>query len=71
MLSTVVIVIVILVYSRENSSSNTFVWKSFNDDTGLNNTNIPYVCLIGLLTSCYGFSGYEAGGHMAEETKNS
>jgi amino acid transporter len=29
------------------------------------------VVLIGLLNACYGFSGYEAGGHMAEETVNS
>lgn len=26
--------------------------------------------MIGLLNGCYGFSGYEAGGHMSEETKN-
>ena len=26
--------------------------------------------LIGLLNACYGFSGYEAAGHMSEETKN-
>ena len=26
--------------------------------------------LIGLLNACYGFSGYEAGGHLAEETTN-
>ena len=24
--------------------------------------------LVGLLNACYGFSGYEAGGHLAEET---
>jgi len=31
MASTVVVVIVILVYSRNNFSSNDFVWKHFED----------------------------------------
>jgi len=71
MTSTVIVVIVILIYSRNNFSSNAFVWKHFEDKTGLNGSNISYVVLIGLLNACYGFSGYEAGGHMAEETVNS
>ena len=71
MTSTVVIVVVILVQSRSNYSPSSFVWLSFNDQTGLNGANNGYVVLIGLLTACYGFSGYEAGGHMAEETVNS
>ena len=49
-------------------SSSEFVWNYFNDDTGLNSSNIPYVWLMGLMIPCYGFSGYEAGAHMAEET---
>ena len=40
------------------------------DNTGLEGTNKCYIYLIGLLNGCYGFSGYEAGGHMSEETKN-
>ena len=49
-------------------SSNEFVWKSTYNSTGMN--SMFYVCLIGLLTSLFSFSGYEAGAHMAEETTN-
>jgi amino acid transporter len=29
-----------------------------------------YICLIGLLMSLFSFCGYEAGAHMAEETRD-
>ena len=69
MMSTIAVVIAILSASH-HFSSNDFVWNTFVDNTGLGGTNTWYIYLIGLLNACYGFSGYEAGGHMAEETKN-
>jgi amino acid transporter len=38
--------------------------------SGLEGSNWGYIMLVGLLNACYGFSGYEAGGHLAEETTN-
>jgi amino acid transporter len=67
-LSTVVIVVVILTVSQQLSTAS-FVWTSFNNQTGI--SSVFYVCLISLLMTNFSFSGYEASGHMAEETKNS
>jgi len=64
------IVIVAVLSASSSFSSNNFVWNTFVDNSGLEGTNTWYIYLIGLLNACYGFSGYEAGGHMAEETKN-
>jgi len=49
-------------------NTGAFVFGQANNDTGF--ANFGYVCLIGLLTSLFSFSGYEAGAHMAEETKD-
>jgi len=57
MASTLVIIVAIVAAAPERSSSN-FVWTSYYNTTGLDNT--AYVCIIGLLTTLYGLSGYEA-----------
>ena len=31
-------------------------------------TNKVYVCLLGLLTACWSFTGYDASAHLIEET---
>ena len=69
MSSTTAIVVCILAYPSERNTSE-FVWFSTNNDTGFPESHFGYVCLLGLLTSTFSFSGYEAGAHMAEETKN-
>jgi len=61
-------VIVIVVLSSGARSDGAFVCGSYNNEIGLNG-NAGYVCLIGLLTTLFTFSGYEAGGHIAEETQ--
>jgi amino acid transporter len=78
--SSLIIVIVILA-SPEDRADADFVFTEFNNDTGLrNHDGYPnflttlmifsrYVVLLGLLTTMFSFSGYEAGGHVAEETK--
>jgi len=67
MASTLVIVITIVSASKSLSTPE-FVFTKYHNETGMGSP--VYVCLIGLLLSSYGFSGYEAGAHMAEETKN-
>lgn len=42
--------------------------RSFTYYNGTGFENNYYVVLIGLLTAMYSFTGYEAAGHMAEET---
>jgi amino acid transporter len=44
------------------------VFTTVFDTTGFN--NMGYTFLIGLLSAFYCFTGYEAAGHMSEETKN-
>lgn len=42
--------------------------SEYHNATGFDST--LYVCLVGVLMSLYGLSGYEAGATMAEETSN-
>ena len=63
--STVLVVIVIFTFSPKLSQTE-FVFTTYNNDTGF--SSALYVCTMGLLTSLYGFSGYEGGAHLAEET---
>ena len=65
MVSVFVIIIAIVAAAPERSSS-TFVWQGYNNTTGMDNAG--YVCIIGLLTTLYGMSGYEAASQMSEET---
>ena len=60
-------VVVIIAYTPK-LSSNEFVFNTYHNETGF--SNFYYVSTIGLLMSMYGFSGYEGGASMAEETTN-
>ena len=44
------------------------VWTKFHNTTGM--PSVVYVCIIALLTTLYGLSGYEAASQMSEETYN-
>jgi hypothetical protein len=57
MVSTLVIIIAIVVAAPSRSSSE-FVWFKYYNTTGYD--NIYYVLVIGILTTLYGMSGYEA-----------
>lgn len=46
-----------------------YVFTTYYNATGFNNKS--YVVCLGLLTSIFSFTGYEASAHMAEETTNS
>lgn len=48
--------------------SSSFAWFQWNNSTGWNNAD-GYVVLLGLLGALFSFSGYEAGAHLAEETR--
>ena len=67
MVTTLGIIIAIVVAAPERSSSE-FVWTEFYNTTGYD--NVTYVCIIGLLTTLYGMSGYEAASQVSEETQN-
>lgn len=67
MVTTLGIIIAIIVAAPQRSTSE-FVWTEFYNTTGLDNK--IYVCIIGLLTTLYGMSGYEAASQVSEETQN-
>ena len=70
MVSTVVIIAAILISSQQLATSS-FVWTTYNNETGLDTPNSTlYICCIGLLSCLFSFAGYEGGAHMAEETTN-
>ncbi|CAF1229978.1 unnamed protein product [Rotaria sp. Silwood1] len=64
--STIVIVIVLLVMAPERATAHNVFTSTYNS-TGF---PFPYVCFIGILSTLFSFSGYEAGAHMAEETRD-
>lgn len=51
---------------QQASASDVF-FKTYN---GTGFASFPYVVLIGILSSLYSFTGYEAAAHMAEETQD-
>lgn len=63
--SLLLIILALLIVPKElNSTHNVFFeWRN---ETGFDST--AYVVSIGMLLSLYSFIGYEASGHMAEET---
>lgn len=63
--------------THNNSDNTNYMAKSASDiffstfnGTGLDDSYLFYVYLIGTLGSFYSFVGYEASGHLGEETKN-
>jgi amino acid transporter len=58
----------VIVSVAPERSSNKFVWTEYYNTTGYDNTS--YVLIIGLLTTLYGMSGYEAASQVSEETQN-
>eukprot|EP01123_Difflugia_compressa_P006737 TRINITY_DN19090_c0_g1_i1.p1 TRINITY_DN19090_c0_g1~~TRINITY_DN19090_c0_g1_i1.p1 ORF type:complete len:518 (+),score=74.60 TRINITY_DN19090_c0_g1_i1:132-1556(+) len=68
-ISSLIIVIVVLSVSATHSSAD-FVFFHLYNGTGLDNDACWYVVLIGVLTTLFAFTGYEAGGHIAEETQD-
>ena len=65
LLSTIIVCVVIVAVAPERSSSK-FVWGGFYNTTGMD--NVGYVVIIGMLTTLYGLSGYEAASQVSEET---
>ena len=73
--SSTILVIVLLIGASipDKISSHEFVWTTFHNETGFDDNkkaNVLFICLIGVLMSSYGMSGYESGATLAEETKN-
>ena len=63
--SSIVIVIVLFVMTSDRATARD-VFTSTNNGTGF---PFPYVCCISILSTLFSFSGYEAGAHLAEETR--
>jgi amino acid transporter len=68
-ISSVFILLIGLLAAANSLNTAEYVLTAYNNDTGWSSRS--YVCAIGLLTSLFGFSGYEASAHMAEETVGS
>jgi len=68
MMITSLVVVIMALSLAPMRNTGKFVFTQWNNDTGIDSTG--YVCLIGLLTALFSFSGYEAGAHMAEETQD-
>ncbi|CAF1344497.1 unnamed protein product [Rotaria sp. Silwood1] len=64
--STISIVIVLLVVAPTRATAH-HVFTSTYNSTGF---PFAYVCLIGILSTLFSFSGYEAGAHLSEETRH-
>jgi len=63
---TILLIIILIFVLCENLNSASYVFTAFINKTGF--SSVSYVLAISLLTSLFGFSGYEASAHMAEET---
>ncbi|CAF4007446.1 unnamed protein product [Rotaria sp. Silwood2] len=63
--SAISIVVVLLTMTPERATARNVFTSTYNG-TGF---SFPYVCLIGILSTLFSFSGYEAGAHLAEETR--
>ncbi|CAF4847589.1 unnamed protein product [Rotaria sp. Silwood1] len=64
--SAVTIVTVLLAMAPERATAHNVFTSTYNG-TGF---PFPYVCFIGILSTLFSFSGYEAGAHLAEETRD-
>ncbi|CAF1208421.1 unnamed protein product [Didymodactylos carnosus] len=64
--STISILITIVAVAKRLASAHVVFFSTINV-TGF---SFPYVCLIGILPTLFGFSGYEAASHLCEETRN-
>lgn len=70
MVSTIVMAGAIVLLSPQLSDID-FVTTRYNNGTGFKDEDswtVAYVCLMGVLMSLYGLSGYESGATMSEET---
>lgn len=66
--TTLAVLLTILIMAPKLNSSE-FVFFDYNNDTGF--TSVYYVVAISLLLPLYSFAGYDASGHVAEETQDS
>ncbi|CAF1989261.1 unnamed protein product [Rotaria magnacalcarata] len=63
--SAITIVVVLFSMAPERATARDVFTSTYNG-TGF---SFPYVCVISILSTLFSFSGYEAGAHLAEETR--
>lgn len=61
-IGTWIIIIALLVCTRDTPASARFVFTDFENHTGWSNNG--FVVLLGLLQSQYSFTGYDSAAHM-------
>ena len=66
--TTLVVLCTVLAMAPQLNSSE-YVFFDYNNDTGF--SSVGYVVCISLLLPLYTFAGYDASGHVAEETQGS
>ncbi|KAI8893532.1 amino acid/polyamine transporter I [Globomyces pollinis-pini] len=54
--------------SVSGTATNSQMFFTFYNGTGFE--SVLYVCMIGMLSTLYSFTGYEAAAHMSEETRH-
>ncbi|KIJ29119.1 hypothetical protein M422DRAFT_784405 [Sphaerobolus stellatus SS14] len=62
------IIIIVLLATTEHKNTAHFVFADFSNTTGWKSSGFAW--LLGLLQSCYTLSGFDAAGHISEETAN-
>jgi amino acid transporter len=77
LITTFAVILTLIISCPTSASSNGFMAKTVSqvlftsiNGTGLDDSYLVYVCMIGSLGAFYSFVGYEASGHLGEETKN-
>jgi len=67
---SLVVIIVVLAGAQQRADAK-FVFTEYYNGTGFTCDCAVYIVLLGMLSTLFTFSGYEAGGHLAEETVGS
>ncbi|KAF8589074.1 amino acid transporter [Ramaria rubella] len=63
-----IIIIIVLLVKTEHKNDASFVFGGFTNETGWSSDGFAW--LLGLLQSCYTLTGFDAAGHLSEETAN-
>jgi hypothetical protein len=69
-IATTIAIVATILSGGHSHAADSNVWEIWRNRSGWAQEDFGYVVLTGLTASLFSFSGYEAGAHMAEETRN-
>jgi hypothetical protein len=69
-IATTIAIVATILSGGHSHAADSNVWEIWRNRSGWGDKDFGYVVLTGLTASLFSFSGYEAGAHMAEETRN-